>query len=265
MLPPANYVVAGDVQIHASLAAFAKRPSDEAFVSKVVDDERSKLLSAYDVLVEQLHSMVAEGIRVGGDGTAWIQYWDSEDRLRQFQDLFDGIRMLEKRLNELDIVPWSDEDAQESRDQILEVFPFLDDQLSFCEHVLAQSFRCAKRMSKEPLDEANRDKDAAYAQRFNWAVCWTLVSMNTLLIAADTDEHGEPMTVTEDLISVAIAAARQFVLEANHAVREGERLRKKAEPAQIQTADSEESGEVVEDSDLADVEDTVAREEARRG
>lgn len=268
-LPPPYQVGFGDSDGFIITTPKAKLKLVKKLKPSNVEVMREGAIETYKGLCAQLTQMLTEGIRSNGD--EWIDYWEAEGRLAEFRDLFDSIRVLQRRIVDLGGEVCSDEENDSvCHAQIAESIEDVEGQLLFAEKNLARAARTAHQLVREPLPEALQQQDAELAARFNYAISWALLALNSLLVATSEPSEGkeprEPLVITEHFLGAAIAAARHFSLEANHFAREGRRLRAGVTPV-LESPEAEvgSTDEVISDADLADVEATIEFEESLHG
>lgn len=228
-------------------------------VDTLEDDE----WRAFSTLRRQLVALIKTALRAP-DPEAWLAFWQTEDHLDTFGDLFDGLRGLWRQLCEGDHVSEHVENhACHSR--VVSRFPELEAQVSFVEGTLARSMRVCGELVRNPAPSHRRNEDADCAARFNYFASWTLMALNTLLVITDEDEDDDrpPVVVDQSMLGMITVTAREFALAANHAARDGQRLRREVVEVAPPTTDGDDlaDADAIDDADLADVEQAISDEE----
>lgn len=272
-IPPPYQLRFSDDDVLTLVAASSAKVA-EAFEAAsrgtpTVQAARSKAIAAFEGVHRELLDLLCEGLRASNGGE-WFDFWNEADRLDTFHDLFDGLRALERKINELGGklgYMSADETSQACGQHIEEQAPEIADQLAFIEQLINKSNRIANQIVRVPVGDEKQAQDSKFAADYNWAMSWALVGLNTIAIGIGT--HGDvEVDVAPDVLGAALAAARNFALEAYHSVREGQRLRSDDEdeqPASEMAQPTSTEDEVADDSDLADVEEAISHEETRRG
>jgi hypothetical protein len=250
--PPPPYITFGSANEAPTLAEL---PSHSE-----VGDEDTVLFNAQR---QQLLSILVDGLKTGTP-EAWAEYWIDSERRTRFFVLFANLRAFayelagdEDRARVSDVM-----NAIECHEQIELLIPELGPQLTFIERILDGSIQLARQLIGQPVPEESRQVDNDLAARFNWSMQWAVIGLNSLLAASEVKDT---VLLQEDVLAATVAAARMCALEANHLLREGQRLRRPT--VEQESGASLEDDENVEDDDesLAEMEELIAAEERRVG
>jgi hypothetical protein len=209
-------------------SAIAVRPSYEhALVDVPVvpapGSGHSNLADAAAALRRDLVSKIVDGLRAL-TGNAWVDYWNTEDRLDEFTHLLHALIAVTRAVG---VAP--DAEARQQAEAQRKVDEYLGDaaeQMHFTDATMDRAVRIVGTITNVAVPAQLQKDDAACAQRFNLSAKWYSLASATLRVIADEEEPApRPLDVAAGVVESILVFARLAVLEAHHAVMEGARLR----------------------------------------